>query len=55
MRLKTARRAIRRRNCSVGRIRRVRSRRAGQVLRQSPSAGAIRPRGFSVRLVVGRR
>jgi beta-lactam-binding protein with PASTA domain len=55
LRLGQARQRIRRAHCSVGRISRVRSRRVGRVLRQSPRAGAVRRRGFPVRLVVGRR
>ena len=55
MRLAQAKRAIRAMDCSVGRIRRVRSRRVRRVLRQNPRAGAIRKRGFRVKLVVGRR
>jgi beta-lactam-binding protein with PASTA domain len=39
----------------VGGIRRAHSRRAGRVIRQSPSPGALRPRGARVSLVVGRR
>jgi hypothetical protein len=55
MTLPNARQTIRALDCSVGRIRRVRSKRAGRVLRQSPRAGTVRKRGFRVRLVVGRR
>jgi subtilisin family serine protease len=55
LKLGRARTRIRRANCSVGRIRRVRSRRVGRVLRQSPRAGAVKRRGFKVTLVVGRR
>lgn len=55
LKLGRARTRIRRANCSVGRIRRVRSRRVGRVLRQTPRAGAIKRRGFKVTLVVGRR
>jgi subtilisin family serine protease len=50
-----ARVRIRRAHCSVGRISRVRSRRVGRVLRQSPRPGAVRRRGFKVKVVVGRR
>ena len=46
---------IRSRGCTVGRIRRVHSRRVGRVLAQSPRPGATKARGFRVRLVVGRR
>jgi hypothetical protein len=46
---------IRRRGCSVGRIRRVHSRRVGRVLAQSPRPGTTKPHGARVRLVVGRR
>jgi Tol biopolymer transport system component len=55
LQLVAARPRIRRANCSVGRIRRARSRRVGRVIAQSPRAGAHRPRGARVRLVVGRR
>jgi plastocyanin len=54
--LATARRMIRARRCTVGRIRRARSGRArrGRVLRQTPRAGTrLRSRG-RVNLVVGR-
>jgi hypothetical protein len=50
-----AKRRIRLRRCSVGRVRRARSRRIGKVIRQSPRSGSVRPRGYRVRLVVGRR
>jgi len=50
-----ARTRIRARHCSVGRIRRARSRRAGRVIGQSPRGGTVRRRGYPVRLVVGRR
>jgi beta-lactam-binding protein with PASTA domain len=53
--LTRARTRIRRAHCTVGRIRRVRSRRVGRVIAQSPRAGAQRPRGTRVNLVVGRR
>jgi beta-lactam-binding protein with PASTA domain len=53
--LGTAKTRIRRAHCSVGRIRRSRSRRVGRVIGQSPRAGAVRARGFKVNLVVGRR
>ena len=46
---------IRRARCSVGRIRRARSRRVGRVIAQSPRPGVVKRRGFPVRLVVGRR
>jgi beta-lactam-binding protein with PASTA domain len=55
MRLTRARTQIRRANCSVGRIRRARSRRVGRVIGQSPRRGSIRPRGTKVRLLIGRR
>lgn len=55
MRLTTARKRIRRAHCSVGRVRRVRSKRANRVLKQFPRAGTRGPRGTRVRLVVGRR
>jgi beta-lactam-binding protein with PASTA domain len=46
---------IRRARCSVGRIRRARSRRVGRVIAQSPRPGVFKRRGFPVKLVVGRR
>jgi beta-lactam-binding protein with PASTA domain len=57
LRLAAAKRKIRRRHCSVGRVRRVRSRRSlfGRVVRQTPRPGQVRRRGFPVKLVVGRR
>jgi hypothetical protein len=57
LRLGQARQRIRRARCSVGRVRRVRTRRSlrGRVVRQTPRPGAIRRRGFPVNLVVGRR
>jgi hypothetical protein len=54
-RLPTARRAIIRSRCRVGRVRRARSRKArGKVLSQSPRAGVRRARGTRVNLVVSR-
>jgi beta-lactam-binding protein with PASTA domain len=50
-----ARVRIRRAHCSVGTIRRARSRRPGRVIAQRPRPGVIRRRGFPVNLVVGRR
>jgi uncharacterized delta-60 repeat protein len=56
LRLGIARTKIRRANCLVGRIRRVRARRfRGVVVSQSPRAGRRLPRGGRVNLVVGRR
>jgi hypothetical protein len=56
LRLAVARARIGRANCTVGRVRRVRSRRGvGKVLGQRPKAGSVRPRGAKVKLVVGRR
>jgi len=57
LKLGAAKRKVRARHCSVGRVRRARSRLAlrGRVIRQSPRAGAVRRRGFPVKLVVGRR
>jgi PASTA domain len=55
LRLVRARTAIRRANCSVGRIRRVRSRAArGRVVRQAPRAGTRLRRGARVTLVISR-
>jgi beta-lactam-binding protein with PASTA domain len=53
--LRKAKTKIRAKHCSVGRIRRSRSRRVGRVIAQNPRAGKIKPRGFRVNLVVGRR
>ena len=55
--LSVARARIRHAHCAVGRIHRVRARRRawGRVVAQSPRAGAIRARGYPVRLAVGRR
>lgn len=54
-RLAAARAAIRRAGCTVGRVRRVRSNRLrGRVVSQRPRAGARRPRGTRVNLVVSR-
>jgi beta-lactam-binding protein with PASTA domain len=55
LRLAAAKARIRARHCSVGRIRRARSRRPGRVIAQNPKAGAVKRRGFPVKLVVGRR
>lgn len=55
LRLATARKKLRRANCSVGRVSRARSRRArGRVIRQRPRPGAVRARGARVSLVVSR-
>jgi len=54
LRLGAAKLKIGRRHCELGRIRRVRSRRVGRVIGQSPRPGAVRHLGFPVRLVVGR-
>jgi beta-lactam-binding protein with PASTA domain len=52
-----ARTRIRRANCSVGTLRRIRSRRSlrGRVIGQRPRADTIKRRGYPVALVVGRR
>jgi beta-lactam-binding protein with PASTA domain len=50
-----ARQRIRSRRCRVGSVRRARSRRVGRVLAQTPRAGARRPVGARVHLLVGRR
>jgi hypothetical protein len=55
LRLVRARTAIRRANCSVGRVRGVRSRAVrGRVVRQSPRAGTRLRRGARVTLVISR-
>jgi beta-lactam-binding protein with PASTA domain len=57
LRLGTARGRISARNCRVGTVRRARarSRRVGRVISQHPRGGVVRPRGYRVSLVVGRR
>jgi Regulator of chromosome condensation (RCC1) repeat/PASTA domain len=55
LRLGRARMRIRARHCSVGRVRRARSRRVGRVLAQSPRPGRRLRSGARVNLVVGRR
>jgi beta-lactam-binding protein with PASTA domain len=57
LRLAAAKRKIKQRYCSVGRIRRSRVRRAlrGRVVSQAPRPGTVKRRGYSVKLVVGRR
>jgi hypothetical protein len=55
MTLRRSRTRIRARHCSVGRIRRTHSRRIGRVIGQSPRPGKVKPRGYPVKLVVGRR
>jgi hypothetical protein len=55
LRLSAAERRLRRAHCSVGRIKRTKTGRPGRVVAQSPRPGAKRRRGYSVRLVVGRR
>jgi hypothetical protein len=54
LRLARAEVLIRRARCSVGRIRRQRSKRAGSVLAQSPQRGVTRRAGTRIDLVVGR-
>ena len=55
LRLNPARTKIRRAGCSLGRVRRARSRFVGRVLRQSPRPGVVRAQWSRVHLVVGRR
>jgi beta-lactam-binding protein with PASTA domain len=55
MRLNAAKARIRARRCRVGTVRRVRSRRIGRVVGQSPRGGAVRAVNFRVNLRVGRR
>jgi Tol biopolymer transport system component len=55
MMTRRARSRIRARHCSVGRIRRTHSRRVGRVVRQTPRPGALKRRGYPVKLVIGRR
>jgi beta-lactam-binding protein with PASTA domain len=56
LRLNAAKRRIRAAHCSVGNVRRVRSRRSlrGRVVNQSPRPGTIKRRNFPVKLAVGR-
>jgi len=56
-RLGTARKRLRSRNCTVGRVRKKHSRRAlrGRVVAQNPRAGKTKRRGYPVALVIGRR
>jgi beta-lactam-binding protein with PASTA domain len=46
---------IRASHCSLGRVRRARSRRVGIVIAQSQRPGRIKRAGYPVHLVVGRR
>jgi beta-lactam-binding protein with PASTA domain len=55
LRLRAAKTRIREAHCSVGRIRRTHSRHVGRVIAQNPRAGKVKPEGFPVKLVVGRR
>jgi beta-lactam-binding protein with PASTA domain len=57
LRLPRARTRIRRANCRIGRIRRVRTRPrlVGRIVAQSPRAGRRRARGAKMTLVFGRR
>ena len=55
LKLAKAKTKIRRAHCSVGRVRRARSRRVGRVIGQTPRPGTRLRRGGRVRLVVGKR
>jgi beta-lactam-binding protein with PASTA domain len=55
LKLAQAKQRIRARHCSVGRIRRARSRFVGRVVGQSPKAGKVKASGYPVKLIVGRR
>ena len=55
LRLRPAKSQIRASHCGVGRVRYARSRRVGKVIGQTPRPGTRKPRGFKVKLVVGRR
>lgn len=55
MTLRRAKSRIRAKRCGVGRVRYARSRRAGKVIGQTPRPGTRKPRGFKVKLLVGRR
>jgi hypothetical protein len=54
--LKAAKRAVRRSNCAVGRVKRTRSRKIkrGRVILQQPKAGTQGPAGTKVKLTVSR-
>jgi hypothetical protein len=54
MTLARARTMIGRRHCSLGVVKRARSRRVGRVIGQNPRPGSVRRNAFPVRLVVGR-
>jgi beta-lactam-binding protein with PASTA domain len=55
MTLAAARALIRRSGCAMGHVRYTRSRaRRGRVIYQGPRAGARRPRGSRVSVIVGR-
>jgi len=53
--VRRARAKIQARDCSVGRVRKARSRRVGRVLSQAPRPGTVGPVGLRVSLRVGRR
>jgi hypothetical protein len=55
LRIATARRKLRLRHCSVGRVQRRHSRRVGRVIYQRPYPGWVKRRGYPILLVVGRR
>jgi beta-lactam-binding protein with PASTA domain len=57
LRLAAAKTRIRRAKCTVGQVRRVRSKRSlrGRVIGQTPKPRVLKRRGFAVKLVVGRR
>ena len=56
LRLATARTRIRRADCSLARVRRIRAKRwSGRIVAQKPRAGSRRARGARVSLVVARR
>jgi beta-lactam-binding protein with PASTA domain len=56
LKLGRAKQRIRQANCSVGRVRHVRSRRSlrGKVVGQRPAPGTVKRAGFPVNLLVGR-
>jgi hypothetical protein len=57
LRLRAASLKLRRRHCSLGRVRRIHVRRSlrGKVIRQSPRPRTVKRRNFPVKLTVGRR
>jgi beta-lactam-binding protein with PASTA domain len=54
--LAKAKAKLRKTHCAAGKVsKRASARHAGRVIGQSPRAGVTKPKGFKVKLVVGRR